>query len=353
MRVIPPIIITDAMFTSSTVVETAPAAYAGGTTYAINNTASVAGAAGLLTVYKSLQNGNIGHAPASSPTWWQSLGETYQLYSGAATYALADRVIDAAKHLVYESRVAGNIGNPLTDTTKWLEVQATNKWALFDNTRNTQTTVPLTFIMVFAPGVRCNSLSLSGLVANSFSLTVTSAAYGGTIYSASGSLNTRETLGWYDYFFGPFSTKKSRVFFDIPPYTDAIFTLTLSVTSGNASCGACIVGSHIYLGDIQWDAVSDTLNFSTITRDAFAKATLVPRRNVPKTKQVLDVAKARVNQIRAVRDLLNATPAYWSGLDNDADGYFEAVEIVGVYKQFTIDLKNAVNAKIVLELEEI
>lgn len=353
MRVIPPVAITDAMFTSSTVVETAPAAYVGATTYAINNTASVAGAAGLLTVYKSKANGNLGNTPASSPTWWDNIGTTYQVYSGAATYALADMVIDPATHLVYRSRVANNIGNALSDTVKWLKVGATNKWAMFDLLSNTRTTVPLTFTQVFAPGIRVDSLALKGLLANAYSLTVTSVLGGGTVYSASGSLNTRETLGWYDYFFGAFSTKQSLGFFDIPPYSDAIFTLTLSVTSGNVSCASCVIGSYVYIGEIQWDAISDDLNFSTITRDEFGTATLIPVPSVPKTEQVLHLDKARVNKARALKKLLNAAPAYWSGIDDDADGYHEALSIVGIYKQFKFNVANVKFAIVTLELEEI
>jgi len=60
MIVLPPLAITDARLTSTTVPEVAPAAYAGGTTYALNATASVAGAAGLLTVYRSLQADVVG-----------------------------------------------------------------------------------------------------------------------------------------------------------------------------------------------------------------------------------------------------------------------------------------------------
>lgn len=352
MNVIPPLAITDARLTSTTVVDFAPAAYAGGTTYAINATASVAGAAGLITVYKSLQNSNTGHTPASSPTWWVSIGDTYQVYSGAATYALADRVLDSANHLIYESAIAGNVGQALTDTTKWTQVGPSNAWSMFDLRRNTATVVPGSLTVVLTPGYRVNSILLSALVANAATITVTSGVT--TVYSKTYDLNTREVLDWYDYYFAPFSTQPSIIEFDLPPYTNAVITVTLSATSGNVECGACVIGTYQFIGDVQYEAESDVLNFSTVTRDFDGgTAEMIPRRNVPKTVQNIIFDKALVNSIRALRDALGGTPAVYAGLTDSGDGYFESLLIVGFYKRWTINLKHPRHASSTLEVEEI
>jgi hypothetical protein len=359
MNVIPQLAITDAMLTSSTAVETAPAAYTGGTTYALNDTASVAGSAGLITVYKSLQASNTGHTPASSPTWWASIGETYQVYSGAATYALGDRVIDTTAHRVYESLVAGNVGNALTDTTKWLgsatgTVVPTNKWAMFDLRRNTRTIQPLSIAAVITPGERINSLALAGMQANSAQITMTSVAGGGTVYTRSEDLNTREVFNHYDYCFKPFTTKTAIVLFDLPPYTDGVITVTIAATSGNAECGACVVGTYEYIGDVVYEAESDVLNFSTVTRNFDGSTSaMIPRLNVPKTIQQIVFDKSRTNAIRALRDRLNGTPAIWAGIHGSDDEYFEALLISGFYKRFSINLKHPQHGVISLELEEV
>lgn len=352
MNVIPPLTITDALLTSSSVFEIAPAAYAGGTTYADGDTASVAGAAGLITVYESLQNANTGHTPASSPDWWVSRGTVYQAYSGAATYALADRVQDNTNHLIYESLAAGNIGNALTDTTKWLEIGPTNKWAMFDMLRNTATSVPSSLTVVITPGERVDSIALLGMVANSAQITVTSSAV--TVFDETVDLNTREVGDWYQYFFEPFSTQPSLARFNLPPFTNAVITVTLTATSGNVECGALVLGMYEYIGDVQCDAQSDVLNFSTVTRDfAGNTAVMVQRRNVPKTIQEIWLAKSRVNRVRALRDALNGTPAVWAGLDDSGDGYFEALLILGFYKKLTINLRHPEHAVISAEIEEI
>lgn len=352
MKVIPPLAIVDAMVTSSSVVETAPAAYNAGATYAAGDTASVAGAAGLLTVYRSLQAGNTGHAPGSSPDWWTSIGETYQAYSGAATYAAGDRVLSAAAHLVYESLVAGNTGNALTDATKWLRLGPSNAWAMFDLLRNTASVQPGSLSVQITPGERVNSIALLGMVANAATITVTSG--GVEVYSHVEDLNTREVASWYEYFFAEFSTQPSLVLFDLPPYTDAVIDLALTATSGNVELGALVVGSYVDIGQVQAQAESDVLNFSTVTRDFDGGVSaMVQRRNVPKSVQSIWLPKSRVNRVRRLRDALNGSPGVWAALDDSDHDYFESLLILGFYKRFSMNHRHADYVVVSLELEEI
>lgn len=350
MRVVPPLEITAALLTSSTATEPwAPAAYDAGTTYALGDIRAVAAD---FTIYESLAAGNLGNTPNISPTWWRVLGPTETAYAGGTTYALGDTV--SSGHRVYESLQAGNTGNtPLISPTWWLDVGATNKWRSIDLERNSATVFASPLTIVITPGARINSCALLGVVADDVTISMTSVIGGGTVYSYTEDLSTREVFDWYDYFFEPFSTRESVVRFDLPPYTDGILTISLTRSSGNVSLGALVIGTYVYLGEAQYNATSDTLNFSTVTRDEFGNSTLVPRRNVPRTNQVVMVAKSRVNKVRAVRDDLNATPALWSALDDSTDGYADALLILGIYKQFSIDVDYPELAAINLELEEI
>jgi hypothetical protein len=62
-----------------------PAAYVAGTTYAVGDMVSTGG-----VNYYSLQAGNIGHAPASNPTWWYALPSSPNIYEIPNPYAAAD-----------------------------------------------------------------------------------------------------------------------------------------------------------------------------------------------------------------------------------------------------------------------
>jgi hypothetical protein len=351
MVVIPPLTITDAILVSSTVVEVAPALYGAGTTYALDATVSIAGSAGLMTVYKSLQNSNTGHTPASSPTWWISIGTTYQAYDSGVTYALGDMVNDNTNHLIYESLAAGNLNNALSNEAKWLLVGPTNKWAMFDTKRSSATVAPSSMTVIITPGERIDSLALMGMVANAAVISIS--VSGSVIYTQTIDLNAREVVDWYGYFFKKFSTRPSVTLFDLPPVTDGVITVTLTATSGNVALGALVVGSQVYIGDVQWEAEDDIINFSSVTRDAFGNRSMIQRPNIPKTIQSIWIDKSRVNTVRDLRRDLDQTPAVWSGIIDNTNDYFESLLILGFYKRFTINKKSHTHAMISLELEEI
>lgn len=351
MKVIPPIAITDAKLTSSTVYETVPTAYDAGTTYADGDIVSVAGSNNSHTVYESLQGGNTGNTPASSPLWWVSRGVVYGAYNAGTAYVVGDYAQDNTNHILY-LKLTNGTGDALTDTTKWQNVGPTNRWAMFDLLRSTQTSVPNELTVVVTPGVRCDAFAITGIEAASYTLTVTSASYGGTVYTSTGTLSKRNTRRWYEYFFGSFSYKGSVAFFNIPPYTDAVYTLTLTGTS-TVRCGAFVLGMHTDIGKTIYTPVSDVLNFSTVARDDDGIATLTARRNVPKTRQQVIIERAKVDRARKLRDELNASPAIWFGIDDGASGYYDALTILGIYKEFSIAMDQPEQATITLELEEI
>ncbi len=351
MRVVPALTITAAML-SSTVIETTPAVYVGGTTYALAALVYVGTIGQALAVYESLQNGNAGHTPASSPTWWKSRGNVYAEYAGGTTYGLGDTVQVAATHMVYSSLIAGNAGNAVTDATKWFPVGKTNKWAEFDLTSDAQTTVPTTMTRVITPGVRVNSLYLGRMVANQAVISVTSVLGGGTVFSETVDLNTRSTTRAYEYCFGTFSTREKLIRFNLPPYVDAVITVTLNATTGNVSCGAFAIGNYEYIGAAQYGADADDLNFSEINRDFAGNiATMTQRRTVPQNSFKLKVDKIKLDRIRAAKKLLNGIPAVWSGLDDDTDGYFDALLNAGFYRRFSINAELPTQAEISLEIE--
>ncbi|HEY0847393.1 MAG TPA: hypothetical protein VGE12_18635, partial [Noviherbaspirillum sp.] len=127
---------------------------------------------------------------------------TETAYNAGTTYALGATVVSATNHRKYESLQAGNVGNPLPSlptldnpnpaTAYWQDVGPTNRWAMFDLLRDTQTVQASPLTVVITPGERVNSLALMKLEADSVTVTVTSG--GSTVYSHTEDLNTREVF---------------------------------------------------------------------------------------------------------------------------------------------------------------
>lgn len=268
-----------------------------------------------------------------------------------AIYALGDVRILTATHRKYERLIAGaGAIAPNLDTANWLDVGPTNRWAMFDTLRNSKTVGATALTITLTPGQRVDAIALMGLSGSSVTVAMTVGA--STVYTTTKSLTERSTLTWSNYFFGAFGQKESVALFNLPPYAGAVLTVTLA---GSApAIGAFVVGMAKDLGAVQYNPVDDVLNFSTVARDAFGNTTLIPRRSVPKTDQTLVCQKSAVKAIRALRADLDAVPAVWSGLDDqDSDGYFESLLILGVYKRFAINLSHPTRATINLQLEEI
>ena len=362
MRAIPQLEITEARLTSSTVFETAPAAWNSGTTYTAGDYASTAGANGLITCYRALDPdsppvGNLNHI-TSDTNWWEDVGETYQVYSGGSTYALAEYVIDTTTHFVFKSVKAGNVGNTLPATSVlddawWLPIQPTNKWAMFNLLRNTRTVVPSTLTVVITPGQRVDSFDVSDMV-NVSTLHLTMVSGATTVYDYTDDLNERDVFDWYDYFFAPFSTAPSSVHFDLPPYSNGVITLTLTSTSGNVEVGSFVVGTQVYVGKAAYSATRDFLNFSTVKREFDGRiAELVQRKGIPRTRQIIKVEKNRVRLVSELLLTLDATPATWSALDDENDVYFNPLHIIGFVKSGSINIDFPDYALLTLELESV
>jgi len=273
--------------------------------------------------------------------------------SGA--FSKGDKRIVVATHRLYAALadIASSVVSPDLDPMQWLDVGPTNRWAMFALDRNTQTVSASPIVVVIAPGKRVDAFALTGMEATEELIEMEVAAV--PVYSYAENLITRVTTTWSEYFFGEFGTKSSSVRFDLPPYVSGEITITITNDAGDAKCAACVIGNSFYIGSAELGAESLALNFSEIKREFDGSiSTLIQRRTVPKTTQNILLDKREVNKTRMLRTKLNAMPAVWSTLDdNNADGYFEALLILGVYKEWTINMAHPEHAKITLELEEI
>ena len=278
-----------------------------------------------------------------------SAGET--LWNPATSYITPTRVYRAETHKIYESSsVASTVDSVVpelsiyTTVPKWVEVSSTNKYAMFDTLRNVKSYATSSIVVVLNPTQRIDALALLGLENVSNILITTS--YGGVSATIVNKNNSYVVDGITAYY-------PSCITLDIPPYYNVTITITLTGT-GTIKCGNCVVGIYENIGIIQKGIAADAINLSTVERDLYGNATLIQRRNIPKISATLIADKSIINKVGRLREYLNAKPAVWSGLDQSTtDSYYEALLILGFYKNFTINIDNPIAITINLELEEI
>lgn len=274
-------------------------------------------------------------------------------WAGGTAYTVGQKVARATTHRTYQRLVAGTTATvPELDPVNWFDLQPDNKFAMFDLTDNTASVASGPIHFAVKSGLRTNSLFLGGVVGTDVQTVVE--APGIDPYTNSQNLRLRKTTGWYSYFFGGYAYRKAVALLDLPPLTTATVSVSIINTgAGGTACAAAVLGKNVFIGLAEYNAQRKARNFSTVTRDEFGKATLVKRRSIPTTQQTLWIEKELADTILEMNELLNATPAAWLGLDEPEDGYFNALQIVGVYQEFDIDVSYPNHARVNLKLEEI
>lgn len=276
------------------------------------------------------------------------------IWVSAASYTIGDRVIRTGTHKVYEalSTHTGRTALPENDGVYWFEVGPTNKWAMFDLLRNTSSIIPSGgFTTSVSLGARSDAIGIIGAEIPDITISVSSVSGGGVVYGPKTYTRVDPTIsGYYEYALAPLEFRNNILLFNIPPFMDAV--ITISSTSAGSISGI-VLGLSEYVGYTLKGGKNDALNFSNITKDAYGNTTLVPRRSVPKTSQSVVVKKSDLSKVISLRSLLNATPALWSGLNDHTESYFDALLILGIYKELTLTISSPEFVSCTLELEEI
>lgn len=343
MKIIRPVTVTPAMLTSS-VPETAPAAYAGGTTYALGDRASVV-TGSAAAVYESLAAANVGHDPASSPDWWREVATTWLAWDGGTTYAEGDRVLDAANHREYVSLQGANTNHPVTDAAWWYPFPS-NRWAMFDQVNGTETAARDSLSVSMALTGRIDSIALLNISGASVRIEV-AADGAGTIYDQTIGLSSDSGItDWFAYFFEEVIREHNAIRLDLPLFASPTVTVTLSDPGSEVSIGNLVLGMARELGAAQYGAQIGITDFSKKAADDFGNYTIVER---PFSRRGRFTVWASGMQIPALLDLIvkyRATPVVWIGAEERTE-----TALFGFYKDFNVEIAYPTMSICTLEIE--
>lgn len=269
-------------------------------------------------------------------------------YNPATTYAKGDRCIIAAAHLVFESLEDGNTGNdPLTSPIKWLEVSYTNRWQMLRDPIADQTSAADEIEVVLLPG-QIDALGLFNLDAAALEITREVPVDGVVYFSEVGLQDDSAVVDYYEYFFEPIVRKTDYNAFDIPPYPDGTLTVKVINTGSTAKCGLLAVGRQRRLGDTEYGAQFGLLDFSRVERDEFGRATIVPRRSSKRASCTVRIDNTQVGYVYKLLAGYRTTPLVWSA----ANGFYEdAALIYGYYRDFTATIQYPNESVCLLEIE--
>lgn len=278
------------------------------------------------------------------------------VWDAGSTYA-AGAIVTRPNHRRYSSVAGGNTNNvpentTATDPPKWVDLGPTNRWRMLRTTGNAQTVGASPLVVVVAPGERIMALMLTGVEADEVLVEQLDAS-DTVVYTYDANMRRRTTTRWSEYFFGSFPFASNLLMLDLLPITGAKVRITYTRAVGSVRAGPIVLGTPVDLGSVELGATSGAIDFSRYVRDTFGNATLLPRRTIPRTSQKAIIDKGQVDKIRSTLLALRASSAMWIGIEDDSNPYFQSLAVLGIVKQWDINLDEVEKAWLKLEIEGI
>lgn len=260
----------------------------------------------------------------------------FPVWSASTNYTLGAKVIRTTTHKIYVCLVAGVDATPpessvLLATPHWAEYGPTNRWAMFDNQVSTETVKSSPIVVTIKPGI-VDSLALVNVYGGSVTVEMTYERQ--TVYSVTKGLDLSKVSDWYGYFFAGFELIDQVVFSDLPPFAGGEITVTIS-GEDTVSCGALVVGSTYYLGEIKYEPSIEIQDYSVKQTDEFGTTTFVQRKYAKKLECALWIENNRLNALFNKIARLRAVPSLWIPSD---DIRMDLLTVFGWYSGFSITI---------------
>jgi hypothetical protein len=266
----------------------------------------------------------------------------FTAWNAATSYTVGTKVMRAVSgvHKNFQNLIAGVDAtlpeNATTGTTpRWLDLGATNPWAMFDSKVGTVTTVATSMTVVLRPGA-ISGLAFMELVGRTVTVTMKNAPGGTVVYSKTVTLDGTIIGSFFEWFFNDYVQKTDIILTDLPSqYTSPELTITISTTSGNVGCGVCTMGKVVNIGATEYGATLGITDYSAKTTDTYGNVIITKRAYSKRANYKLWTAKTDFTNIFRTLASIRSTPCVY--IATEEDGY-EPLVVYGFYKDFSIEV---------------
>ena len=257
----------------------------------------------------------------------------YAAYSAITNYAVGSRSIYSNK--IFECVQTPNTGNtPGITPLYWADKGPTNRWAMFDSSVGSVTSIASNLTVVMRPGA-VGGLALLELTGKQVDITMKDAPGGVVIYSKTVVLDGTMITSFYEWFYVEFAQQTDLVLTDLPVHFVSN-ELTIAITGTSiVGCGICKFGEVIEIGITQMGASVGIVDYSKKTVDTFGNYVITQRAFSKRSDIQVVTEKASFNRIFRALAALRATPCIYIGTETLGH---EPLIVYGFYKDFSIDV---------------
>lgn len=274
------------------------------------------------------------------------LENEYSTWVSGTSYAALARVI--YQHKIYERVIAGaGTTTPDLDITNWLYVSYTNRWRMFDNVISNVSSRVGGITFTLTPSQSVDSLILLNVNASSVRV-VMNDSVAGVVYDQTIILSGNEGItDYYSYFFNTIADKKTTVaFLDMPSYPTATITVTISSGSALAEVGEVVYGMKTIVGRTNYNTAIGIKSFSRKEVDEFGNVTVVKRRNSKYCEYDIDIDNYKLNEIQRFFSDIDSVPCVFIGNET-----MDELIVYGFYSEFKATIAFPTVSKCSLRVE--
>lgn len=263
-------------------------------------------------------------------------GTVLPAWNPATSYALGERVVDPATHILYESLAGANVGfDPALNKIKWKKVGIDNRWKMFDTSIGSKTVNAGDIVVTVVPGTIVNAITIFAR-ARAIRIRVIDPVEGEVYNQTRNMISTRGINNWASWFREPISTKKGVAILDLPSYYSASIEITLFAVSGTADCSLCVLGARTQMGRMKYGYTLSFDPWSVKTRDEWGGWTVVEREPSDATTFPVSLDRSDAQRVKDLIKSFHAKPIVYIGDKGDEStfiyGYADGFELVVNFK---------------------
>lgn len=255
----------------------------------------------------------------------------YTAWSGATSYVVGDRVRSDTTHRVYECAAAHTNKDPTNVINRagiiiyWNDIEATNKWMVFDDFAATQTQATSPLTMVIEPGA-FNSVFLGGIDATSLTITVKDFSGGSVIFTETSTLEGSMPDDYYEWCFDPFEPMTNYLVSGIDAYADMELTIALNSAS-TVKCGIVSIGDLKPIGNALYGLKIKPKTYSRIKVNEYGVTVIVKGKSASDLSLSAYVPLDSANRVKTILTDTLDVPCVWVGHEGED---YEATRVFGL-----------------------
>ncbi len=199
---------------------------------------------------------------------------------------------------VHTATASTNLNKVPPNTAFWNPESATNRWKMFDQYNNTQTTNPDSIVVTVSPKLISQGLYLGNLDANSVSVVVEDAVAGVVRTENQSLIISDSASSFFNWCFKRIRRKKYFITTLLPVYANATITVTASKIGSVAKCGMFSVGPLIDVGLTQYGLSSELKDYSSTTFNFDGTSSSVVRGYAKRMSVDLEISNELIDSVQ-------------------------------------------------------